>query len=96
MPQAFGVRVPRHPLAITVAADCSLLEALELHGVQALQHGYRRGECGLCAMHVLALDGEIDHRDVFLSAAEKSTEPAHLCLCVPRGRNHHAGFSLPG
>lgn len=80
--QAFDVRLPRHPLAITVAADCSLLDALELHGVQAM-YGCRRGECGLCALDVLALEGEIDHRDVFLSAAEKA-QNQRICVCVSR------------
>ena len=81
-PQAFQVRVPRHQLDITVAQDASLLETLEGAGVQAM-YGCRRGECGLCAMNVLALDGEIDHRDVFLSAHEKAANQ-RMCVCVSR------------
>jgi vanillate O-demethylase ferredoxin subunit len=34
-------------------------------------------------MDVLALDGEIDHRDVFLSEHEKR-ENKRLCACVSR------------
>ena len=81
-PKAFQVRVPRHHLDITVERDASLLETLELSGVQAM-YGCRRGECGLCAMNVLALDGEIDHRDVFLSEPEKAASK-RICICVSR------------
>ncbi|MDM0023043.1 PDR/VanB family oxidoreductase [Variovorax saccharolyticus] len=80
--QAFEVRIPRHDLAITVAAGSTLLEALEGAGIQTLWD-CRRGECGLCAMDVLALDGEIDHRDVFLSEHEKQ-EGRRICACVSR------------
>jgi vanillate O-demethylase ferredoxin subunit len=81
-PQAFRVKIPRHQLDITVPADCGLLDALEMEGVQALSD-CRRGECGLCTMDVLALDGEIDHRDVFLSDSEKASNK-RICVCVSR------------
>lgn len=81
-PQAFRVKVPRHQLDFEVASDCGLLDALELQGVQAL-YDCRRGECGLCAMDVLALNGEIDHRDVFLSDDEKA-KGKRICVCVSR------------
>ncbi len=81
-PQAFRVQLPRHKLDITVEAQTSLLETLESAGVQAM-YGCRRGECGLCTMDVLALDGEIDHRDVFLSDIEK-TANQRICVCVSR------------
>lgn len=81
-PQAFRVQVPRHALDITVPAGCSLLDALEGAGVQALSD-CRRGECGLCAMDVLAVDGQIDHRDVYLSAHERQAN-SRICACVSR------------
>lgn len=81
-PQAFRLQVPRHKLDITVEAQTSLLETLENAGIKAM-YGCRRGECGLCAMDVLALDGEIDHRDVFLSEHEK-TANQRICVCVSR------------
>jgi vanillate O-demethylase ferredoxin subunit len=80
--QAFRVRLPRHALDLEVPADRSLLEVLEEQGVAVLSD-CRRGECGLCALEVLALDGEIDHRDVFFSAAEQRTNHS-LCTCVSR------------
>lgn len=81
-PQPFRVRIPRHALDITVPANCSLLDALEQAGVQALSD-CKRGECGLCAMDVLAVEGEVDHRDVYLSEHEKQ-ESKRICACVSR------------
>lgn len=83
-PEAFRVLVPRQHVDITVPEGESLLDALEKSGVQSLSH-CRRGECGLCAMTVLTIDGDIDHRDVFLSDAEKQ-ENKRLCICVSRVR----------
>ena len=81
-PQAFRVQIPRHQMDITVPADCSLLDALELAGLQTISN-CRRGECGLCTMDVLAVKGEIDHRDVFLSDHEKQSQQ-RICVCVSR------------
>jgi ferredoxin-NADP reductase len=81
-PQAFRVKIPRHNLDITVPADNGLLDELEMAGVQAM-YDCRRGECGLCAMDVLSVDGEIDHRDVFLSDEEKASNK-RICVCVSR------------
>jgi len=81
-PEAFEVLIPRQNVKLRVAADETLLDALEMAGVQSLSN-CRRGECGLCAMDILAIDGEIDHRDVFLSDHEK-LENKRLCICVSR------------
>lgn len=80
--QAFRVRLPRHQIDIMVPADTTLLDALESAGVEAIAD-CRRGECGLCVMDVLALEGEVDHRDVFLSAHEKAA-CQRICVCVSR------------
>jgi ferredoxin-NADP reductase len=80
--QAFHVQMPRHGLQLTVPADCSLLDALEQAGIDQV-YDCKRGECGLCALDVLALDGTIEHRDVFLSPHEKQ-QNRRLCVCVSR------------
>ncbi len=80
--QAFRVQVPRHHVDIMVPAGSTLLDALENAGVETLSD-CRRGECGLCAMDVLALEGEADHRDVFLSEHEKQ-QCSRICACVSR------------
>jgi ferredoxin-NADP reductase len=80
----FTLRVPRHQLEVTVTSDSTLLEQLELAGIPAI-YDCRRGECGLCVMDVLAIDGEIDHRDVFLSDDEKHRNNK-ICVCVSRAQ----------
>ena len=81
-PEPFWVKLPRHGLEFTVPPERSLLEMLEERGVDVLSE-CRRGECGLCAVDVTGVEGEIDHRDVFFSAAEKRTGH-RLCACVSR------------
>ena len=92
--EPFWVELPRHGLRFEVPADRSLLEMLEAHGVPCLTDCLR-GECGLCAVDVLEVRGNIDHRDVFFSAAEKS-ENKRLCACVSRvvGANHDGSLVI--
>ena len=80
--QAFWVEVPRHRLRVEVPADRSLLDVLNDNGVDTL-YDCRRGECGLCAMDIVSVQGTIDHRDVFFSAHEKQ-QNTRLCTCVSR------------
>ena len=80
--EPFWAELPRHGLRIEVPAGRSLLDMLEEHGVQALSD-CRRGECGLCAIDIVQVRGTVDHRDVFLSAAQKQ-ENQRLCACVSR------------
>ena len=87
LPQAYPwllriYQCDRHGTQLTVPAGEALLDVLEAAGIEVM-HDCRRGECGLCAMDVLALDGHIDHRDVFLSDAEKSGN-RRICACVSR------------
>lgn len=81
-PEPFRIKLPRHQLDVEVSRDASLLDTLEEQGVMAL-YDCRRGECGLCAMDVLSVHGEIDHRDVFLSDHEKAANK-RICVCVSR------------
>jgi ferredoxin-NADP reductase len=78
----FILRVPRHQVNVTVNTDSSVLEQLENALIPAI-YDCRRGECGLCVMDVLSIDGEIDHRDVFLSEEEKQ-QNNRICVCVSR------------
>lgn len=81
-PSAFTVRIPRLGREVRVAADVSMLDALEAAGVDVLSD-CRRGECGLCALDVLAAEGTLDHRDVFFSASQQA-ENRRICACVSR------------
>lgn len=78
----FAVKIPRLDREIQVAANQTLLEALEEAGIEMI-FDCRRGECGLCALPILEVDGIVDHRDVFFSEAEKA-KSAKLCTCVSR------------
>lgn len=80
--EPFVVKLPRFGREIAVPASRSLLEALEEAGLDVISD-CRRGECGLCAVDILACDGEVDHRDVFFSAHQKR-ENRKLCACVSR------------
>lgn len=80
--EKFIVRIPSLGTETTVSPNESVLDALERTGVE-IMYDCRKGECGLCRVDVLDLDGEIDHRDVFLSQTQKS-ESTRLCACVSR------------
>jgi ferredoxin-NADP reductase len=78
----FAVEIPALDRLVEVRSDQSLLEALIQSGVDMV-YDCQRGECGLCAIDVLRAEGQIDHRDVFFSPAEKA-ENSRMCACVSR------------
>jgi ferredoxin-NADP reductase len=80
--EPFWVEVPRHQLRFEVAAGESLLDALEARGIACLA-AQAVGECGLCAVDVVAVHGRIDHRDVYMTPHEQR-ENKRLCACVSR------------
>lgn len=76
----FQVALQRDGRTLRVEAGESLLEALERHGIP-LRHLCRAGVCGECRTGLLA--GEAEHRDLFLSDAEKA-EGRFIMPCVSR------------
>ncbi len=80
--EPFKIRIPRLGTEIDVAANQTMLEALEAAGIEMI-FDCRRGECGLCALDILEVDGIVDHRDVFFSDEEKAANQK-LCTCVSR------------
>ncbi|WP_104192088.1 PDR/VanB family oxidoreductase [Cryobacterium sp. Y82] len=89
-PEEFIVRVPRLGVETRVSAGRSMLEALEDAGVE-MMFDCRKGECGLCEVKVLALEGAIDHRDVFYSERQQHTA-ATMCCCVSRALTSPSGL----
>ena len=81
-PEAFTVRIPRLGFETLVPHDVSMLEALENCGAD-MMYDCRRGECGLCQVKVLEVEGVIDHRDVFLSEPQHQAGDRLQC-CVSR------------
>jgi ferredoxin-NADP reductase len=80
--ESFWVRIPRLGVEVTVPPGRSMLDALDAAGIEVMSE-CRRGECGLCTVDVMELQGEIDHRDVFLSDHQKR-ENSRICACVSR------------
>ena len=68
----------------TIPADRSMLDVLNAAGHDVISD-CRRGECGVCAVDVVEVDGQIDHRDVFFSDAPES-DNHKICPCVSRAR----------
>lgn len=88
-PEDFIVRIPRLGVEATVGQDRSMLEALEDAGVD-MMFDCRKGECGLCEVRILDLNGEVDHRDVFYSERQQHAEQK-MCCCVSRAVSSATG-----
>jgi ferredoxin-NADP reductase len=78
----FSVTVVETGTTVIVPKDQTLLDSL-LSAGQPMMYDCRHGECGLCKVQIEELNGEIDHRDVFLSEAERCEAKA-MCACVSR------------
>ncbi len=78
----FVVRVPELGIETRVGADSTLLDALITAGADVM-FDCRKGECGLCVLAVTEVQGTIDHRDVFLSTAQRERGD-RICACVSR------------
>lgn len=94
--EPFEVVVPRLGVTARVEPGESMLEALERAGVE-MMYDCRRGECGLCEVRILDLDGKVDHRDVFYSERQKAPN-AKMCCCVSRviAQETPAGAAVSG
>jgi ferredoxin-NADP reductase len=81
-PEEFVCRVRDADDEVIVRRNRTLLDALKDDGVE-MMWDCLRGECGLCAATVIDVEGELDHRDVFLSEEEKEEGNA-IITCVSR------------
>jgi vanillate O-demethylase ferredoxin subunit len=81
-PEPFVVKIPRLGKEITVSEHETMLHALAKAGIDVMSD-CERGECGLCAIDVLACDSEIDHRDVFFNEDQRRANDK-ICACVSR------------
>ncbi|MGB8416810.1 PDR/VanB family oxidoreductase [Paraburkholderia sp.] len=80
---SFDVLAARSGLRIAVPKNCTIAAALQLAGVD-VPLSCEQGVCGMCQMRVL--DGIPDHRDVFLSDAERVASDVIL-PCVSRAKS---------
>jgi dimethylamine monooxygenase subunit B len=80
--ESFRVRIANSSLEIVVPENKSMLDALNEAGYEVMAD-CQRGECGVCAIDVVSVDGQIDHRDVFFSDHQKEAN-GKICPCVSR------------
>lgn len=80
--KAFDVELTVTGKTIHVTETQSLLEAMEAAGVDA-PYLCRGGACGQCETRVLRCDGELLHRDLWLTDAEHA-EGTKIMPCVSR------------
>ncbi|WP_076861877.1 PDR/VanB family oxidoreductase [Bradyrhizobium mercantei] len=80
----FRVRLADRGIEIEIPRDRSMLDALNAAGYEVISD-CRRGECGVCAVDLVHIDGEVDHRDVFFSENQKRANEK-ICACVSRAR----------
>jgi ferredoxin-NADP reductase len=78
----FRVRLKDTDAELVVPQNRSMLDVLNEAGFDVMSD-CQRGECGVCAIDVVSIEGQIDHRDVFFSAQQK--QGSHkICPCVSR------------
>ncbi|UPJ68008.1 PDR/VanB family oxidoreductase [Bradyrhizobium sp. 191] len=82
--EAFRVRLKDSNIELEIPRERSMLDVLNASGHDVM-FDCKRGECGLCVIDVVEVDGEIDHRDVFFSDHQKHSNQK-ICACVSRAR----------
>ena len=88
--EPFQAQLAQSGRSIEVGSNESLLEALEREGM-AIPNLCRGGVCGQCATRVL--EGEVEHRDNFLSADDKAGSDS-IMPCVSRAAGNHLTLDL--
>ena len=86
----FEVELKSTGQVVTVAADQTIIQALEAAGLDVL-YDCQRGDCGICQCGVIA--GLPDHRDVILSDDEKASNKV-MQLCVSRAKSERLVLDL--
>jgi len=87
---AFEVELRSTGQVIAVAANQTIIDALEQAGVDVLCD-CRRGDCGICQCGVIS--GTPDHRDVILSDEEKASNKV-MQICVSRAKSERLVLDL--
>ncbi len=78
----FEIELSSSGKILSVGVGQTIIEVLEAAGEDPI-YDCSRGDCGICQTGVIS--GEIDHRDVVLSAAEKSAGDV-MQICVSRSK----------
>ncbi len=80
---SFEIALARSAMTLQVPAGRSILEVLQENGVD-VPSSCEQGACGTCVCGVL--EGEPEHQDVYLSAAERAAND-QIMTCVSRARS---------
>jgi ferredoxin len=75
---AFEVELKDSGIVVSVAADQTVLAALRAANID-VQSDCEEGLCGSCEVQVLA--GQVDHRDVVLTRAEREANVKMMTCC---------------
>ncbi|MBR0841062.1 oxidoreductase [Bradyrhizobium liaoningense] len=86
----FEVELKSTGQVVTVAADQTIIQALEAAGLDVL-YDCQRGDCGICQCGVIS--GVPDHRDVILSDDEKASNKV-MQICVSRAKSERLVLDL--
>ena len=88
--RAFQVTLQRSKRTINIAADQSILQALQDANIPAAS-ACGTGQCGTCAVKLIS--GMAEHRDQVLSDSQKQEEGL-FCPCVSRAADTHLTLDL--
>jgi len=87
---AFDIELEDSDLSLTVSAGQTLLDIVRAAGID-VPSDCEEGLCGSCEVRVL--EGEVDHRDRVLSAAERS-EGGRMMACCSRAKGQKLRLAL--
>ena len=76
--EGFEVRIASTGKVYPIAPDVSVVEALRKEGIDILT-SCEQGVCGTCLTRVL--EGEVDHRDMYLTDEEKAANEQFMPCC---------------
>lgn len=87
---SFEIALARSAVTLAVPAGRTILEVVRDHGL-AIASSCEQGACGTCMVPVI--EGEIDHQDVYLGAAERRAGDKIL-TCVSRAAGERLVLDL--
>jgi ferredoxin-NADP reductase/fatty acid desaturase len=91
-PQAFELILNKSQRVLKIEKDQTIIDALEYNDIDVnYSYSCMQGTCGTCVTDVL--EGEIDHRDAFLTEEEKTAQNK-MCLCVSRAKKERVILDL--
>ncbi|MEQ8286670.1 PDR/VanB family oxidoreductase [Thalassospira sp.] len=79
---SFEVHLAQSGKSFEVPIGKSILDVLIDEGIDPL-YDCKKGNCGICTSVVLSRDGDLSHRDAYLSDSQKSQND-QMCICVSR------------